>query len=132
MQILADRIRKLRTDLGITQVRMAQDFGVRQSTLTRYELNANVPNPEMCVRIADYFDVSLDYLFGRTDQPQGRLYDYAPEEMKRKFESEEEARQFVEFCFEPGSAGNERLKQVLAEMLAGDAKPAEKAVRSRK
>lgn len=65
------------------------------------------------VRYADYFDVSLDYIFGRTDNPQGTLY-----EGKMKIEKVyPEMDQFIEMCFDPGSPINERLKEALREML---------------
>jgi len=58
-----------------------------------------------------------NYIFGRTDKPQGKLYDYHP-----KIENtSEEMRQFVEMCFDPQSPMNDRLKQTLLEML-GEAK----------
>lgn len=62
---------------------------------------------------ADRFDVSLDYIFGRTEKPQGKLYNYQP---KPPMDSDE-MRKFVEMCFDPKSPMNERLKQVLVDLL---------------
>jgi hypothetical protein len=69
--------------------------------------------------IADIFDVSLDYMLGRTDEPRGKLYSYEPAVLRERFEDEAKMKAFVEFCFEPGTAGNEKLKAVLVEMLGG-------------
>ncbi|GHV44636.1 hypothetical protein FACS189492_1280 [Clostridia bacterium] len=60
-----------------------------------------------------YFDVSLDYIFGRTDKPQGKQYEYKP----IFNEDNEELKQFIEMCFDPTSSMNERLKQTLIKML---------------
>ena len=73
---------------------------------------AHVP-ADVMVRYADYFDVSLDYIFGRTDKPQGKLY-----EEKMKIEKAyPEMDKFIEMCFDPGSPINERLKETLKQML---------------
>ena len=62
--------------------------------------------------MADFYDVSMDYLFGRTDNPQGKLFECKP----NKGCSPEMA-EFVEMCFDPKSPMNARLKQTLIEML---------------
>jgi len=66
-----------------------------------------------------YFDVSMDYIYGRTDKPQGKLYDYNP-----KISADgEQFRQFIEMCFDPESPMNEKLKQTLMDMASkGDVK----------
>ena len=75
------------------------------------------PPYETLLRYADYFDVSLDYIFGRTEKPQGKLYEYKP----KIAEDSEEMRRFIEMCFDVNSPMNERLKQTLTQML-GEAK----------
>ena len=68
---------------------------------------------DVMIRYADYFDVSLDYIFGRTDKPQGKLY-----EGKMKIEKVyPEMDKFIEMCFDPGSPINERLKDTIRNML---------------
>jgi hypothetical protein len=64
--------------------------------------------------------VSLDYIYGRTDDPRGKLYDYKPEALREVSERNEEIRQFVEMCFDPKSSINPRLKDMLAKMLIED------------
>lgn len=63
--------------------------------------------------MADYYDVSLDYIYGRTDNPQGRYYENKPKIEKAYPEMEK----FVEMCFDPDSPMNERLKETLLQML---------------
>jgi len=64
------RIRELRKNKNITQLKMAMDLNTTQNTISRYETGASSPGLDELVMIADYFGVSLDYLFGRTDNPQ--------------------------------------------------------------
>lgn len=113
MKEVAERIRELRESVRLSQVKMGEIVGVKQSSLNRYELNQSSPTLETLLRYADYFDVSLDYIFGRTDNPQGKLY-----ECKTKFEeSDPEMEKFVEMCFDPKSPMNDRLKKTLLVML---------------
>jgi transcriptional regulator with XRE-family HTH domain len=119
MEIVANRIRELRHRIGISQTKIAAVIGTQQSAINRYENNQSDPPLEMLVWYANYFDVSLDYIFGRTDKPQGVQYDYNPEGLRQKFADDEAAKQFIEFCFEDGSPMNEKLKEVLAGMITG-------------
>ena len=73
---VAEKLRFLRESVKLSQVKMAEIVGVKQSSLNRYELNQASPTFETLTRYADYFDVSMDYIFGRTDHPQGKLYEY--------------------------------------------------------
>ena len=67
---LASRIKQLREGAGLTQLELAKILQVSNSTLSQYESGARVPSDEMKAAIADYFRVSLDYLYGRTNQKQ--------------------------------------------------------------
>lgn len=68
------------------------------------------------MKYADYFDVSMDYLFARTDKPQGKLYEYRP----KIATGSEEMRQFIEMCFDPQSPMSKKLKQTLLQMMEVD------------
>ena len=113
MKIVAERLRTLRNTLNISQGKMAPIVKLKQSSINRYENNQSEPSCETLLRYADYFDVSLDYIFGRTDNPQGTQYEYKP----KIEESDPEMKRFIEMCFDPGSPINERLKETLAVML---------------
>ena len=117
MKEVAERLRHLRESVKLSQMKMAEIVGVKQSSLNRYELNQASPTFETLTRYADYFDVSMDYIFGRTDNPQGKLYEYKP----RVEQNDPEMRKFVEMCFDPKSPMNKRLKETLLQML-GEAK----------
>ena len=113
MNTIGVRLRELRLSAKLSQAKIAAIVGSRQSAAARFESGeAHVP-AEVMIRYADYFDVSLDYIFGRTDKPQGKLY-----EGKMKIEKVyPEMDKFIEMCFDPGSPIHERLKEILREML---------------
>lgn len=63
------RIRDLREDRDWKQGYVAEKLGITQTNYSKYELGkVNIP-VEMLIKLADLYDVSLDYLTGRTDQP---------------------------------------------------------------
>lgn len=117
MEIIGQRLRALRESVGLSQNKLAGMIGVRQSSINRYENGQSVPSVQTFRWYADYFDVSMDYIFGRTDKPQGKLYNYEPQLIRDKAENSEELRQFVEMCFDPKSPMNDKLKQTLIRML---------------
>ena len=64
------RLKQLRTERGISQVRLAMELSVSQHTISRYETGEREADYAMLIRIADYFDVSVDYLLERTENPK--------------------------------------------------------------
>ena len=93
MSQIAARIRTLREQAFFSQQRLSKALGI--AVLLKY---------------ADFFDVSMDYIFGRTDDPHGA----AP---VRKSVDEPELEQFIEMCFDPKSSANARLKETLKQMM---------------
>lgn len=64
------RLRQLRKSKGYTQVRVQMDTGIEQALLSKYENGERIPPTETLVKLADYYNVSVDYLLSRTDNPQ--------------------------------------------------------------
>lgn len=64
---LGERLKKLRLEKGISQTDLAKKFNIARSTLSQYESNQRTPSDEMKVKLSEYFNVSLDYLLGKTD-----------------------------------------------------------------
>jgi len=62
-----ERIKKLRTDNKLTQKRMAEILSVREVTFQRFEYGTVRPSLDTLLVLADYFNVTLDYLVGRSD-----------------------------------------------------------------
>lgn len=64
------RLKKLRKKRGLSQLKLALDLNMNQNTISRYENMEREADYETLVKVADYFDVSLDYLLGRADDPE--------------------------------------------------------------
>ena len=118
MEQIGKRLRALRESVRLTQVNMAEILGVQQSRINRFETGRSTPPPEVFVKYADYFDVSMDYLYCRTDDPRGKLYDYQPQALKEKTEQSREMREFIEMCFDTKAPVNQRLKEALFRILS--------------
>ena len=114
MKQLGNRLRALRKSIGISQAKFADVIGSTQSSINRYENGQATPTVELLRKYADYFDVSMDYIFARCDDPQGKLYHYQPKVWKNATEME----QFVEMCFDPKSPYYNRMKESVLQMFA--------------
>ncbi len=64
------RLREIRKAKGISQLKLAMELNTNQNTISRYETGEREPGLVELVNIADYFDVSTDYLLERTDNPK--------------------------------------------------------------
>lgn len=64
------RLKELRKKKRISQVKMAIDLNMNQNTISRYETGEREPGINELIRIADYFNVSIDYLLEQTDNPK--------------------------------------------------------------
>lgn len=62
-------LKELRKSRKITQKQLAKDIGASERGIQQYELGERKPTYDMLIALADYFDVSLDYLVGRSDDP---------------------------------------------------------------
>jgi transcriptional regulator with XRE-family HTH domain len=72
MQILAKRLKELRESRRVYQKEMAEYLGLSPRGYQDYETNQNDPKLKTLIAIADYYNVSIDYLVGRTDAPDFR------------------------------------------------------------
>ena len=117
--IVAKRLKSLLEKIHLSQAKLAEQFeDVTQTAIYRYESASSFPPYSVLIQYADYFDVSLDYIFGRTDIPQGKLYSNQPQ-----FVIENEQMQyFVEMCFDPSTEANAKLKQALLSLLKEEVK----------
>ena len=64
------RLKELRKKKGISQLRLATDLNTTQNTISRYETGEREPGISDLIKIADYFNVSVDYLISRTENPK--------------------------------------------------------------
>ncbi|WP_346349597.1 helix-turn-helix domain-containing protein [Lactococcus formosensis] len=71
-----NRIKKLRSKKNISTQELADATGIARSTLGSYETRGINPNAEKAQILADYFNVSVGYLLGKTDTPGDIIKDY--------------------------------------------------------
>ena len=70
MANFSERIKELRRKKGMTQEALGKVLGIRQDAISTYEHGKFYPEVRNLLILADYFGVSLDYLMGRTDDPE--------------------------------------------------------------
>ena len=63
------RLKEIRKAKRISQLKLALDLHTSQNTISRYETGEREPGIKELIDIADYFNVSIDYLLERTDNP---------------------------------------------------------------
>jgi transcriptional regulator with XRE-family HTH domain len=115
MKKFGDRISHLRETAKLTQEELANRLGITRAALSHYETGRREPDYETLVKFADFFEVSLDYLVGRTDKPDQVLdenftefldsLELSDENILKKFTltidgevlSPEEAKRFIAF-----------------------------------
>ena len=113
MNEIGKRMKLLREASGISQKDIAKLCNSNQTTIAKTEAGKTAPSIKLLTWWADYYDVSLDYLCCRTDQPQGKIYECKP----RITASADNMKQFVEMCFDPESPVSAKLKQTLLSMM---------------
>ena len=64
------RLRELRKQKGISQLKLAMDLNMNQNSISRYENGERQADHTTLIAFADYFNVSIDYLLDRTDNPK--------------------------------------------------------------
>lgn len=69
-KIFQERLMQLRSEKGLSQKKIADSIGITETGYQNYEVGRRKPNFDVLPAIADYFDVSVDYLLGRSNNPQ--------------------------------------------------------------
>lgn len=64
------RLREIRKRKNISQLNLALALNMCQNTISRYETGERDPGIKELILIADYFNISIDYLVGRTNNPE--------------------------------------------------------------
>lgn len=72
---MENRIGELRKEKGMTLKQLAEKFELRDNTLSQYETGKRKPSVELLFLLADYFDVTIDYLLKLTDERVGKIKD---------------------------------------------------------
>ena len=66
----SDRLKELRKQKSLSQKALGEFVGLSERGIQNYELGNNKPTSDILIKLADYFDVSVDYLLGRSDNPE--------------------------------------------------------------
>lgn len=70
MRQMEFRLKELRKKKNISQLKLAMDLDMNQNSISRYENLEREADYSTLIKFADYFDVSIDYLLGRTNKMQ--------------------------------------------------------------
>lgn len=62
------RLKELRKQKKISQLKLAMDLGMNQNSISRYENHEREADYATLIKLADYFNVSIDYLLGKSDK----------------------------------------------------------------
>ena len=63
-------LKVLRKSRGYTQIALQMKTGIEQALLSKFECGERVPPTETLIRLAEFYDVSIDYILCRTDNPK--------------------------------------------------------------
>ena len=66
---MQNRLRQLRKSRGYTQISLQMQTGIEQALLSKFENEERVPPTETLMKLAEFYNVSIDYILCRTDKP---------------------------------------------------------------
>ena len=69
-EIMKNNLKELRKSKGYTQIALQMKTGIEQALLSKFENGERVPPTETLLRLAEFYDVSIDYILCRTDNPR--------------------------------------------------------------
>jgi len=103
--LLENRLRELRIKAGLKQEDLIKRFSLSSGRYSQYETGKRKPDYDLLIELADFYNVSLDYLLGRTDTPSPLTKEKTPsyqEEVLRDIEDitpemASEVRQFINY-----------------------------------
>ena len=67
---MKNNLRLLRKQKGCTQLALQMQTGIEQALLSKYETGERIPPTETLLRLAEFYNVSIDYILCRTENPQ--------------------------------------------------------------
>jgi len=97
-------------------MRQYADEEIDSATYSQKMMELTTSYQKVIIKYADFFDVSADYILGRTDKPEGKLYNNEPELLRLSVIREGEWSGFIEACFDPRSPMNKKLKDLMLSM----------------
>ncbi|MBQ7044046.1 MAG: helix-turn-helix transcriptional regulator [Clostridia bacterium] len=67
---MENRLKELRKSRGITQIALQMQTGIEQALISKFESGERIPPTETLIILADFYNVSIDYILCRTDNPE--------------------------------------------------------------
>ena len=67
---MKNNLKKLRKEAGLTQISLQMKTGIEQALLSKFENGDRIPPTETLIILADFYNVSMDYIVGRTENPE--------------------------------------------------------------
>ena len=67
---MKNRLKELRKNHKLTQVSLQMQTGIEQALLSKFENEERIPPTETLLRLAEFYDVSIDYILCRTEKPE--------------------------------------------------------------
>ncbi len=67
---MENNLKKLRKQAGLTQISLQMKTGIEQALLSKFENGERIPPTETLIVLADFYGVSMDYIVGRTENPE--------------------------------------------------------------
>ena len=96
-ETIAKRLKEIRVQNDLSQLDIAKELNMTQAAIAQYEMAKNMPSPDILFWYAERFDISLDFIFGRSDKQNGSAsYDFA----------------------KPGSETNQLLREVIKAIMS--------------
>lgn len=68
--VMKNRLKELRKSRGYTQISLQMQTGIEQALLSKFENGERIPPTETLMRLADFYNVSVDYILCRTDKQE--------------------------------------------------------------
>ena len=109
-KIVADRLKSLRKDKKLTQTDMAKLLNVTQNAIFRYESGQNEPSLSTILFYSEYFNVSIDYIFGKERK-------ITSSQINKRASDKEDMKEFINYCFTPGTELFELIKYYVKELV---------------
>jgi transcriptional regulator with XRE-family HTH domain len=85
MKVLGARIKRLRNENKMTQKQLSERLSISESAVGMYERDEREPSFEILVQLSEMFKVTVDYLLGRTDSPNGTVSQKKEEKVNTAF-----------------------------------------------
>lgn len=104
---LGEKLKKLRLESNMSQQKMAVLLRVTQNAVFKYEAGISFPPMRILMFYADYFDISLDWLFARCSNREGKLYTGVPRTEKQRLQ------EYSDHLFEDDSPLGKKLLEVI-------------------